>query len=543
MSGSLKPKGNIPDVCLILEGTYPYVQGGVSSWVHQLIQGLPDVTFCYFFMGSVQSSAAKRRYDVPKNVVAHEEMFLFERQPSSELYAGNLSAKEKKSFYERVAAFYFSASDDESIACFWHLIDELDVIEAKGKRITFYDLCRDEDSWRILIGAYQKNMPELSFLDFFWSIRSLHMPLWHLLLNRHRVPQAKCYHSVSTGYAGAMGALAARRFKAPYLVNEHGIYTKERLIELNNAEWIFEPEKRYFDYSTEWRKLNETWVSLFKFLGRLSYDRADLIASIIQGNVPIQIEFGAVPEKIEVIPNGIHPEQFDDVLESRMARLAVEQPKVVGFIGRVVSIKDVKTLLRAAKLVNQKVSDMTLRIIGPYEEEKEYYEECVQMINEMGLQRVVQFTGSMKVHDALPGIDVMVLTSISEGLPLVILEAYAAGIPVVSTDVGACRELIFGVLPEDKALGKSGMLTPIASPSDTADALILLLQNKGMLLRMGEVGRKRVERFYMQKEILHKYDTLYRGLGVRAHSEDAADFGVELDGDATPKPAKPVPRE
>ena len=48
----------------------------------------------------------------------------------------------------------------------------------------------------------------------------------------------------------------------------------------------------------------------------------------------------------------------------------------------------------------------------------------------------------MDVKQIYPRIDVLVLTSISEGLPLVILEAAAAGVPLVSTDVGACRELL-----------------------------------------------------------------------------------------------------
>ena len=65
-------------------------------------------------------------------------------------------------------------------------------------------------------------------------------------------------------------------------------------------------------------------------------------------------------------------------------------------------------------------------------------------------------------------LDVVVLTSLSEGQPLVILEAYAAGLPVVATYVGACRELIEGGDEADRALGPSGIVTRVANPAETA---------------------------------------------------------------------------
>ena len=82
----------------------------------------------------------------------------------------------------------------------------------------------------------------------------------------------------------------------------------------------------------------------------------------------------------------------------------------------------------------------------------------------LGIAERVEFTGRVDVKQIYPRIDVLVLTSISEGLPLVILEAAAAGIPVVSTDVGACRELLEGSQPADRAIGPSGLVTGLADP-------------------------------------------------------------------------------
>ena len=69
--------------------------------------------------------------------------------------------------------------------------------------------------------------------------------------------------------------------------------------------------------------------------------------------------------------------------------------------------------------------------------------------------------GFRKVEDIFRKIGILVLTSISEALPLVILEGFANGVPAVATDVGSCRELIEGGRPEDKELGMAGAVVPI----------------------------------------------------------------------------------
>ena len=69
------------------------------------------------------------------------------------------------------------------------------------------------------------------------------------------------------------------------------------------------------------------------------------------------------------------------------------------------------------------------------------------------------------------------LTSFSEGQPLVILEAYACGLPVIATDVGACREMIEGRTEEDRGIGPSGIVTRVATPQETAAALVRLARD------------------------------------------------------------------
>jgi glycosyltransferase involved in cell wall biosynthesis len=223
-----------------------------------------------------------------------------------------------------------------------------------------------------------------------------------------------------------------------------------------------------------------------------------------------QIELGAEPGRIQIVPNGIIPKHFDDMYQQvRERRLKFPEQMVVGFVGRVVPIKDVKTLIRSASVVCKQCPATKFLIAGPYAEDPAYFEECTKIVKMLKLEENVVFMGPQKLRDVLPKIDVLVLTSISEGLPLVMLEAMAAGIPMVATDVGACRELIFGRTPEDKALGSCGRITPMLSPSKTAQALLAILQDGILWNRMGEAGRKRVGLFYTMEQMLDHYKNLY----------------------------------
>lgn len=73
MKSAFQPK---PDVCLLLEGTYPYVSGGVSTWVHQIINALPEYQFSLFFIGSEKAANVKFKYTLPPNIISIEEIYL-----------------------------------------------------------------------------------------------------------------------------------------------------------------------------------------------------------------------------------------------------------------------------------------------------------------------------------------------------------------------------------------------------------------------------------------------------------------------------------
>ena len=127
------------------------------------------------------------------------------------------------------------------------------------------------------------------------------------------------------------------------------------------------------------------------------------------------------------------------------------------------------------------------------------------MVETMGVPDV-QFTGRVNVTDYMGGIDMSILTSISEGQPLTILEGYAAHIPAIATDVGNCRGLIYG---ESDDFGEAGILTHIMNVEEIADAIVDLATHPNKRREMGENGYRRVMAKYKIEDMQKTYGDIY----------------------------------
>jgi glycosyltransferase involved in cell wall biosynthesis len=255
----------------------------------------------------------------------------------------------------------------------------------------------------------------------------------------------------------------------------------------------------------------------FEILGRWCYHQSTHIVSLFNRNAVIQQHFGADPSRIMVVPNGIAVEACVPLYQQRLERRKTNPAsRVVGFLGRIVPIKDVKTLLRAASRVCEALPDTQFLLAGPLEEDPDYARECTELAEQFGLKDQVHFLGLRQRDEVLPLMDVMVLTSVSEGLPFVMLEAMACGIPIVSTDVGACRELLEGQPSEAPRLGVCGFVTEVGDSDQIAQGLIAFLMSHEIQDRLAAIGRERVYRHYHESRTLGAYWEMYRRL---AHAE------------------------
>lgn len=256
----------------------------------------------------------------------------------------------------------------------------------------------------------------------------------------------------------------------------------------------------------------QLWIRFFEGLGRLTYLAASTIISLYERNRARQIKDGARAERTEVIPNGVDISHF---LQARTSRSEAQSiPLVVGLIGRIVPIKDIKTFVRAIRIIVSRLPAAQGWLIGPEEEDQPYVEECHNVIQSLGLEQRVCFRGFQGPDHIMPQLGLVVLTSISEAFPLVLIEAFASGVPVVATDVGACREMIEGRTPEDRALGAAGAVVPIADPEATAEAAIALLTNEVAWRAARAAGVARVERYYTRAAVFKRYREIHREAGL-----------------------------
>jgi glycosyltransferase involved in cell wall biosynthesis len=122
---------------------------------------------------------------------------------------------------------------------------------------------------------------------------------------------------------------------------------------------------------------------------------------------------------------------------------------------------------------------------------------------DLGIEKHVIFTGHQSdIPNILAGIDVLVLPSLTEGLPLSVMEAMAAGKAVISTPVGGVRELI---QPEE-----TGLLVPVKNPEALSDAIAFLIKNEQKRSALGVKARVLIKRNYGLETMLKKYDMAYQ---------------------------------
>lgn len=488
------------DVVLLLEGTYPYVRGGVSSWVHQIIQGMPHLTFHLVFVGGDPEFYGEQKYELPDNVVGLDTHYIMdESYTKARASKGNASAYDKWKRFET----YFH---DTQEAVPTELLREMFSLLGDDRGIPVQDFMHSKEGWRALVKSYRTYCPDFPFTDFFWAYRNLYLPLLKSAIIARSLPKARLYHSISTGYAGFLGAGANALHGTPLLISEHGIYTKERKIDLAQANWIAGDDQLVEEgLAVNMGYIRRMWIRFFEQLGLSGYHAAAKITALYAGNQRRQLKDGADAQKTLVVPNGINIERYSDALASR----GKEIPKVAGLVGRVVSIKDIKTFIRALRHACGTDPQIKGLIIGPYDEDPGYYEECRQLVDTLGLADKVTFMGMQNVAEILPQLGVMVLTSISEAQPLVLLEGMAAGVPFVATDVGSCREIAEGMTDADQQLGQAGTVVPIASPQKTADAIVELLNDQDKWHAMQHAGLARVKAIYDEKMMYESYKQLY----------------------------------
>jgi polysaccharide biosynthesis protein PelF len=480
------------DICLIVEGCYPFVPGGVSGWLDWLIRTQPNLTFSVVSLWP-QRDNAQPRYAMPDNVISFQPLYLQD-------FGGvpRLRQRQPRGLDQLSTAL----RDFLSIGGANALGDVLRSLAALKPNIPVSRLFNGPVAWELVGRMYQDRMPYGSFLHFFWAWRALFGGLFATL--DFKLPKARIYHTISTGYAGVLAARAARESGRPMLLTEHGIYTNERRIELLMADWVADTLDKGHALDDPRRDLRDMWIEAFEAYARTCYQSATEVITLYEDNQRVQKVLGADPGRSRVIANGIAMERFEG-----LAVAAQTDRPTMALIGRVVPIKDVKCFITAAGNLRQRVPELRAWVLGPLDEDPGYVAECRQLVTELGLDDCVSFTGAVNIVDYLPQVHVVVLTSLSESQPLTLLEAGAAGIPFVATNVGSCREIIEGRGDEQPPLGRGGFVTAVVAPSEIAARVEQLLADPALRLNFGATLRQRVRQSYTSERAVAAYRDLY----------------------------------
>ena len=288
--------------------------------------------------------------------------------------------------------------------------------------------------------------------------------VWKLarFLKAHQIEVMHSHNPLVTHYAAAAGKIA----RTPVTVSTiHGTST------LHMPRWA----ETLFALSCRWN------------------DRIVLVCNQVEE--VFQERYPRLRNRTAVIPNGI---EIDELLSVR--RCGATGEFVFGTIGRLVPVKDHRTLLAAFAQVNKQFPSCRLEVLGY----GELLEELKNLSTTLGIASAVTFHGwSRDIAGFLGGLDAFVLSSTSEGLPMTLLEAMAAGLPVVATTVGG--------IPEVVESANCGWLARPSDAASLADNMLRVMHAPDRLERGGRARKTVMDRYSVQS-MAEQYESLFQKL-------------------------------
>lgn len=248
-----------------------------------------------------------------------------------------------------------------------------------------------------------------------------------------------------------------------------------------------------------------------KVANRLLMEKRDRVVAVGRSVKQALIDNEGIPgRKIEIILNGIDTDRFAPSPATRekvRAELGVgPRGYLVLMVARLDPIKDHLTAIRACTRAADVVPGLRLVLVGDGPERP----AIEAFVREHRLEGLVELLGTRSdVARLLPAADTLLLTSVSEGIPLTVIEAMAAGLPVVSTDVGSVADVV--------SHGVTGLLAPARDDATLADHLARLGRAPVLRVAMGDQGRARAVAEFSEAAMAERYaDLIDAALAGRA---------------------------
>ena len=319
-------------ICLILEGCYPYIFGGVSTWMHQYINEMKEHEFVLWVIGANAKDKGKFVYELPPNVTEVHEVFLDDALRVKE--SGKMHHVFTEEEVESLKELMLCKRPD------WEILFRL----YHEQKINPMSFLKSEEFLNILTKCCLTEYPYTPFADAFHTMRSMQLPVLYLMGSE--VPKADVYHAICTGYGGLLACLGGYVYKKRVLLTEHGIYTREREEEIIRAKWVQPAFKKQ-------------WIAFFYMLSDIIYKRAFLVSCLFTNAMHTQVQMGCDKDKCRVIENGINYDRLSSI------PLKEDDGWVdIGAIVRMAPIKDIKTMIYAFYELSTRRKNVRLHIMA-----------------------------------------------------------------------------------------------------------------------------------------------------------------------------------
>jgi glycosyltransferase involved in cell wall biosynthesis len=354
---------------------------------------------------------------------------------------------------------------------------------------------RSQLVWKCFYNTISKiiekdNHYEATLYDFTVGMRWIYRFLIPLSIN---VPKVDISHLTLSGFPVIPALVLKYKYGTPIIATEHGVFIRERLLAINSSEYSF--------------FLKNLLIKFSECITKLVYYKADMILSVNKFNISWEKKYGANPNKIDVIYNGIDSDLF--VPGEKPAHLQ-NVPTVVA-AARIFELKDILTMIKSCAVAKRSIPNVRYLVYGDNTAVPKYTKECKDLIKELKLEDNFILAGYHdKPHQLFCEGDISILTSVSEGFPYTVLESMSCGVPVVATDVGGVTEAL------DSTCGF------ICKPKDfesLGQSVVNLLQDDVLRKKMSENARKKVIDNFTIDKFITEYEMAYEFIMNRKAQE------------------------
>lgn len=486
-----------PTILFETEGSYPFHGGGVSTWSHILCRELEgEVDF--IVLALTGNPFVESRYQLPSNVkdIVHVPLWGAEEpvQYYNESMPFSQQVKRKSRTTDHAIEELFFPLFREFVKCildpfrpavtfgeilygFWKFYQHYDYKATLSHRRVWAEFKNQLENYFQAHARPRQEQPRL--FDVTFGMRWLYHFMMPLAVP---VPNISVTHATLAGFPTITSIVAKYEFGIPIILTDHGVFIRERLINVGQSEYPFFSKKLLVDLST--------------FMSRAIYHHADLIAPVTSVNKKWETKFEATEDRITPIYNGVDPKTFRPTAKPEHT---ADTPTVVA-AAQVFPLKDIETMIRSCHYARLQIPDIQYILYGSLEVDPPYVEKCKKLVKELDLEEHFTFGGfhntpSMIFNEG----DISILSSISEGFPYTVIESMSCGRPVVSTDVGGIREALEGC----------GELCKPRDARALAGGVVKLLRDDDLRLEMGRRARDRVLLNYTIPQSVDHYRKAY----------------------------------